>query len=61
MLKYPDMIEKELENIKIPVSISKTPVTIDMALICCLSLWKYLRKVLIPREVSIKGIASPAE
>ncbi len=55
------MIEKELKNIKTPVTISKTPVTIDMTLICCLSLWKYLRQVLIPREVIIKGIASPME
>ncbi len=40
VLKYPDMIAKESKNIKIPVTMSKTPVTIDMSLICRFSLWK---------------------
>jgi hypothetical protein len=61
VLKYPDMIAKESKNIKTPVTMSKTPVAIDMTLICRFSLWKYLRKVLIPRDVSINGIASPME
>ncbi len=61
MFRYLDIIAKELKNIKSPVTMSKTPVTIDMTLICRFSLWKYLRNVLIPRDVSINGIASPME
>lgn len=39
----------------------KSPVTIETARIYLLSLLKYLRKVLIPSEVSKKGMARPAE
>ena len=61
VLKYPAIIANELKNIKSPVAIRKTPVITEINLICLLTLLKCLRKVLIPKEVNMKGIARPSE
>jgi hypothetical protein len=60
-VKYPDIIAKELKNIKPPVTMSRSPVITETTLMCRLNLWKCLRKVFMPRDVRIKGMASPSE
>ena len=61
VLKYPAIIANELKKIKSPVAMRNIPVITEISLICLLTLLKCLRKVDMPREVSMKGIASPKE
>jgi hypothetical protein len=61
VLKYPAIIAIELKKIKTPVTIRNTPVITEISPIWRLTLAKCLRKVEIPMEVSMKGIARPKE
>ena len=61
VLKYPAIIANEFEKIKTPVTIRNIPVITEMSFICLLTLLKCLKKVLMPKEVSMKGMARPKE
>jgi hypothetical protein len=59
--KYPDIIAKELKNIKTPVTMRRSPVTTETILMWCFNLWKCFMKVFMPMDVRRKGMASPSE